>query len=613
MKSRKTSPQILTTWLVCAGSLLWLSAIRAEACFSIVAGKGASVDGHVIVAHNEDDSAPQVVNHYKVPRQHHAPGEKVQLRNGGELDQVESTWSYLWSELPGMRFSDSYVNEWGVCITSDNCPSREDKPEITDGGIGYMLRRLVAERTKSAKEGVALAGKLVGRFGYIASGRTYIISDPAEAWLFCVVQGKHWLAQRVPDQEVAMVANTYTIHQVDLADPANYLASADIISYAQARGWYDPVGDGAFDFAAAYASPGSAAHPSNLGRQWRGLEYLTSDPISFGPDLPFSLVPRNKVKVTDFMQILRHARDASAQNASPLESCPPEGSCRICSDRTQTSFVAQLREDLPLDIGVVYWMCLAPPETSVFIPYYLGISEFPMGFVTDTKRPHRDLFDQRVCAPYRADPLGAFWTFSSFREKALGMAQDTRTQFLKRAQALENTALRQQKSIDECARDLYTQDKSAAQQLLTNFSNGLYVSALNAMTKTLGQQFNDGQILARAQAIHEAALTLDSHVDISRDYATAELDPGVDHPQLKCDLVKMAIGGMDGVFLAVYVGQTSDLNAEGYARARETAEAKFASIRRLTETMHPEKCALALCADDVESIVRSGKKAIIRA
>jgi len=611
MKTNKARVRILTTWLIGLVSLLCLSAAPTQACFSIVAGKGASVDGHVIVAHNEDDSPPQVVNHHKVPRQYHAPGEKLQLRNGGEMDQAERTWAYLWSELPGMRFSDSYINEWGVCITSDNCPSREDRPEITDGGIGYMLRRLVAERAKSAREGVVLAGELVERFGYIASGRTYIISDPDEGWLFCVVQGKHWVAQRVPDAEVAVVANTYTIHQVDLTDPDKFLACKDIISYARARAWYDPARDGAFDFAAAYASPGSAAHPSNLGRQWKGLEYLTTEPIDFGPDLPFSLVPRNRIGLTDFIQILRHARNRAATNTSALEPCPPEGSCQICSDRTQTSFVAQLRKDLPRDIGVVYWMCLAPPETSVFIPYYLGISAFPLGFVTDAQRPTQALFGQRVSGAFRPDPLGAFWTFSNFREKVLGMANDARARTLKAAQALENRALGMQKPFDAAVRELYTQDKSTAQALLSNFSNGLYMSALDAMTQTLGHQFDDEQILARARAIHASALTLDSHVDITRNYATAELDPGIDHPHLKCDLVKMAKGGIDAVFLAVYVGQTANLNAEGYAQAQEIAAAKFASIHRLAETMYPQRCALAYAADDVASIVGSGKKAII--
>lgn len=134
-----------------------------QACFSIVVGKNASTDGCVIVAHNEDDTAPQIVNHHKVPRHNYPPGSKVTLRNGGSLEQVQQTWAYLWSEIPGLSFSDSYVNEWGVTVASDNCPSREDRPELTEGGIGYMLRRLVAERAKTAREGVLLAGELVAK------------------------------------------------------------------------------------------------------------------------------------------------------------------------------------------------------------------------------------------------------------------------------------------------------------------------------------------------------------------------------------------------------------------------------------------------------------------
>ncbi len=218
----KTHPRKNPRSLVIALSaiaVLWITPPPpCPACFSIVVGKNASADGCVLVAHNEDDSPPQVVNHHKIPRRSHAPGEVVTLRNGGTLEQVPETWAYLWSEMPGPDFSDSYLNEWGVCVTSDNCPSREDRGELTDGGIGYMLRRLVAERARTAREGVQIAGELVERFGYVASGRTYVIADPQEGWLFCVVRGKHWLAHRVADGQVAMVANTFTVRKVDLSD-----------------------------------------------------------------------------------------------------------------------------------------------------------------------------------------------------------------------------------------------------------------------------------------------------------------------------------------------------------------------------------------------------------
>jgi membrane dipeptidase len=111
--------------------------------------------------------------------------------------------------------------------------------------------------------------------------------------------------------------------------------------------------------------------------------------------------------------------------------------------------------------------------------------------------------------------------------------------------------------------------------------------------------------------VHLEAITIDTHVDIGRDYATAEVDPGIDHPELRCDLTKMQNGGMDGVFLAVYVGNRGDYTEEDFVEAQETAEIKFAAIHRLTEEMYPERCELATRADDVEKIIAKGKRAIM--
>lgn len=463
-------------WLVLA------PVATCDACFSIVVGKGASVDGYVIAAHNEDDGAPQVVNHHKIPRKKYSTGDKVTLRNGGQLDQVPETWAYIWSEMPGMLFSDSYINEWGVSVTSDNCPSREDKPEITDGGIGYMLRALVAQRARTSREGVLLAGKLVEQFGYIDSGRTYVICDPDEGWLFCVVNGKHWLAKRVADDEVAMIANTYTVREVDVSDCKNVLASDDIVEYAKARGWYDPQEDGAFDFAAVYANPGSAVHPSNLNRQRSGLNYVTAKPIAVGDELPFSVVPRRKASVATLMQILRH--DNKGKQIDPSAG-PEEGICRICSGATQTSFVAQLRRGMPCDIGIVYWVTLAPPRTSIYIPFHFGISDFPPGYRSISKRPSMDFFAGKVSPPFKADPREAFWTFSNFRDKVEGASADVIEGVITRAEEIEKRALAIQKPFEKAACRSYAKDTAAAAQLLTNFSYGIYLSSLETMEKII--------------------------------------------------------------------------------------------------------------------------------
>jgi dipeptidase len=441
-------------------------------------GKKASTDGCVIVAHNEDDTAPQIVNHHKVPRRSYRPGATVKLRNGGSLEQVPQTWAYLWSEMPGLLFSDSYVNEWGVTVASDNCPSREDKPQLTDGGIGYMLRRLVAERAKTAREGVLLAGKLVEQFGYIDSGRTYIIADPDEGWLFCVVNGKHWLARRVPDDEVAMVANTYTIRAVDLKNKAHFLASADIVDYAKSRGWYNPQMDGPFDFARVYANPKAATHPNNIGRQWSGLTCVARDDLKPGPDLPFSVVPRRKLSVLDAMQILRHDKE-NESGPGPADS---PFICALCSGATQTSFVTQARKGMPLDLGIVYWVCLASPRTSFYIPFHFGISDFPAGFRLESQRPTSEVYDRRVQAPFTANSQEAFWMFSNFRDKVDARGPTVVAAVRTEAQRLERDAVALQRPAEEAARRLYKNDKPTALRLLENYSKGVYLSCLEAMS-----------------------------------------------------------------------------------------------------------------------------------
>jgi membrane dipeptidase len=119
------------------------------------------------------------------------------------------------------------------------------------------------------------------------------------------------------------------------------------------------------------------------------------------------------------------------------------------------------------------------------------------------------------------------------------------------------------------------------------------------------------EIIKRAKLIHEKVLTLDSHVDIpGSGYATEAFDPGIDNPKLKCDLVKMDKGGVDGVFLAAYVRQRKR-DAEGHKKAYESAMSKLKAIRRLTDNMYPDRCALAESPDDVERIAKTGKKVIM--
>jgi len=355
-------------------------------CFTIVAGKEATADGSVLLAHNEDDHGRLLVNVYKVAAQEHNKSDMITLKNGATLPQIKNTPAMLWLEIPESDFADAYMNEYGVAVTSNACPSREDKPELTKGGIGFMLRRLIAERSQTARDGVRIAGELISQFGYNASGRTYIIADAKEGWFMHIVKGKHWIARRVPDNEVAVIANYYTIGPIDLNDRKNILGSPDIISYAIHRGWYNPEKDGAFDFARAYSDPNNLTDMKNILRQWQGTNLLAAKSHKVEERFPFSFKPRRDIRLNDLFQVLRDHYEGTKYDLSDhyKNGSPNSGKNRtICTESTQYAFVAQLRDWLPAEIAHAVWICFRRPDSNAFSPWYVSISQVPDGYSLD--------------------------------------------------------------------------------------------------------------------------------------------------------------------------------------------------------------------------------------
>jgi membrane dipeptidase len=99
-------------------------------------------------------------------------------------------------------------------------------------------------------------------------------------------------------------------------------------------------------------------------------------------------------------------------------------------------------------------------------------------------------------------------------------------------------------------------------------------------------------------------LTLDTHVDIPLDFATASVDPLAGDLQVNLD--KMTQGGLDAAFFIVYVGQSARTD-DDYARARGDALTKFAAIHRMAEQLYPDRIAIAYRSDDVRDIAAAGK------
>lgn len=313
-------------------------------CFSIVAGKNATADGSVLFGHNEDDGPEYLVT--------------MNVSEKG-----------VWAEMPGMSVSDGYMNRYGVCIASDGCGSREDRDDYNEGGIVYELRLNVFLEAKTAKDALRIIARDMERYGYRASGRTYVVTDPNEGWLVNVVKGHHWVAQRVPDDMVASVPNYYTIGRIDLSDTANFAGSPDIVEYAVKRGWYDPKKDGEFNFRKAYANPNTLVSDHNVPRHKMVMEYLgTAYDID---NVPFAIKADRKIDVRTMRKLLSLHRPERADGSHPSG---------VCAFDTNVSTIFQLRSFMPLGIGCVAWTCQGKVCAEVHVPWYLGMTRSPEGY-----------------------------------------------------------------------------------------------------------------------------------------------------------------------------------------------------------------------------------------
>ena len=116
----------------------------------------------------------------------------------------------------------------------------------------------------------------------------------------------------------------------------------------------------------------------------------------------------------------------------------------------------------------------------------------------------------------------------------------------------------------------------------------------------------DEALVKKARAIHDRVIALDTHDDIAPANFTAEKNY-TQRLDTQVNLPKMIEGGLDASFFIVYVGQ-GELTPAGFDKAYADAIEKFEAIHRLTKTIAPDKIELALTADDVTRIAKSGKK-----
>lgn len=390
-------------------------------CMTFVVGKNLSKTGRVLVGHNEDDAGHTVVRHGFVPAKDWPEGSFLPAEPGrAAIAQVSHTFGYHWSELAGPEggypWGDTFLNECGVCITSNNCSfSKEENPDLTDGGMAYNLRRILAERSGSAREALMVMIDVVETWGYAPTGRCYFAADKNEAFMMQIVSGKHWIAIRIPDDHVAVMSNQYTLRRLDEYEEIYF--SPDLVDYAFEHGWYDPARDGVFEFAKVFQREDTWRQPRNMMRHISSVEKLTGKKWNLERDgLPASLKLDKKLGPEDLMELLTDHYEGTADDLriGPGRSPHDTANCRVCGADTSESFVCDFHEDPKL---TTMWTAFGRPCELPYLPLH------PLNALPESLRsmpdPERAMAEHLLPNPRLADYRDDVWQqLHDFSQKA---------------------------------------------------------------------------------------------------------------------------------------------------------------------------------------------------
>jgi dipeptidase len=322
----------------------------------------------------------------------------------------------------------------------------------------------------------------------------YSIADPHEAWVFEVANGKHWIARRVPDDEVAIVPNYYVIDNVHLTDTANVLSSPDLVHYAVANGWYDPQKDTPFNFREVYCHPKRFDAIWNIGRKWVVLNQLADIQYDFNAVFPFSVKPKHKVSVQTLIHALEDhyegtvlERDPSLDHGSPhyRTGLGVKDTMSVCNLYTDYSCITQLRGWLPAAIGNIMWIAPRYPCIQPFIPWYYGIDRISSDYEKATYEEALENYNNKNRDYLGMYPGHACWVFDDFAnvvDSSYGNESQSVRAWRDKFQAEISETLREKESAIIRA---YASDHDKARQGLTDVSNGLAERALRKTREKL--------------------------------------------------------------------------------------------------------------------------------
>jgi dipeptidase len=514
MKSRK----LLVLSLVVA--LVMMVSVSAFACTSIMVGKNASADGSVMTAHTCDGNYDARIR--IIPGQTWEPGAMAPVYVNlctdtirepsyvGEIPQAEQTYTYFHIGYP-------FMNEHSVLVGEATWSGRR---ELRNNEAMLNIEQLTAfalQRSTNAREFIQVAGELAETYGYCDGGEGLTIADANdEVWLFEICgpgpfwtqgsgePGAVWVAQRIPDDHVSVIANRARIGEINLDDPDNFMASSNIYSVAKEFGWWDESQPFVFHKVYNPEPYGSPAYQSR--REWRVFDLLAPslglDP--YADEYPFSVKPDEPVTPQKLMAIYRDHYEGTefdltvGMAAGPFgnpnryptpTSVKPEGMGSLDWERAISlfrcsySFVGQVRSWLPKAMAGVLWFGEDVPHSTVYIPLYAGITAVPESFSSG----RRDIFD----------PNSAWWAFN-FVSNWADLKYNYMMEDITAKQAeFEDNFFAMQPAVELAAETMFKSNPELAIKYLTDYSYNACTNVVNSwweLAADLIAKYDDGYV-----------------------------------------------------------------------------------------------------------------------
>ena len=439
-------------------------------CTTIIIGQGQTADGSMIVARSEDWDAMEAKNYEIFEGTDNGPREFVAKDSPFRCELPEKALGYSALSPYNLHghWGSAGFNTAGVGMSATESIFSSDEvlkhdPLVENGVAENSVFNITLPYVHTAREGVERLGMLIEKYG-IAEGFGIGFVDSKEIWYLETACGHRWLACRMPKDQYFVTGNQSRFRTYDPNDKENYLASADLIEFAEKHGLYNPA-QGAFDFHVAYARDVVLDTTYNYPRVW-GLQQLFSPEIKNDVTrntFPVFAKPAHKITLTELRTAFRFHYD-NTEHDPYLNSNPKEPYRPVSIFRTTQTHLLQVRPELPQAIGCINYVAMGMADLGVFLPLYQGITSYPKAYTKGNGESSDD---------------SAYWKFRKIM--VLGMTNYNKyAPVIKEAYAkFEAETDQRQREMEEEYLRIYKTQPLHAQDLLQAFSDKVLNSALD--------------------------------------------------------------------------------------------------------------------------------------